>query len=627
MGKSLYANVILTILLAVVLVMGWAAVNTLDLMRLREESISKQLNNFDTKMGRMERALVGLGSASPRPMAHAAQDAGPRTPVEIANLEFFDPASESGGRRISAMQSQTKNMNYLINNESLVSSIWSLCFDSLADRNFAAPEKFEPMLAESWSLSEDKLTYTVKLRRGVLWHDFADPVSGRQWNDVEVTAHDFKFYVDVIKNPDSDCAPIRTYMIDLEGIEVVSDYEFKVRWSRKYFLSESMTLGLQPLPRHLYHAYDGAFDGKVFNDDHERNRIVVGCGPYRFAGWDKGQRIRLTRWVKYYGEKYGVAPTIKDIELRIIPNKNTQFQALTAGKIDEMSLTPDQWVNRTDTADFDPQKGHLVKIKYPGRVYRYIGYNLTLPMFQDRRVRQALTHLIDRERIIEEVYNGLARIITGGFFLDSVYNDKSIEPFPFSIERARELLAESGWRDSDGDGILDKDGQKFEFTILSPGNNPNYEKMLPMIKEDMAKAGIIVNIRMVDWAVFVQMLGQKNFEASICGWAMGLESDPYQLWHSSQADIIESSNHIGFKNAEADDLIEQIRVAFDLEERVKLCHKFHKILHDEQPYTFLFSPYSLIAQSRRYRNVKIFPIGIPQSIQWVPRDEQKSIAE
>lgn len=628
MGRNVYGNIILTVLLIAVIIFGWAIVKSTDLNRLREEKVSKQLDKLEAKIDQIERKMMKFSTV---PVVAVSENTSTlakqkKSPL-IANLEFFDPKAEYGGRRVSAISSQTKNMNYMINNESLVSSIWSQCYDSLAERNYEHPEVFEPMLAENWTLSEDKLTYTIKLKKGVLWHDFTDPVNGKVWNDVEVTAHDFKFYVDVIKNKDTDCAPIRTYMMDLEKIEVISDYEFKVYWKKKYFLSESMTLGLQPLPKHLYHAYEGPFDGKRFNDDHQRNRIVVGCGPYRFEGWKKGQRIILKRWEKYYGAKYGIAPPISDLVLEVIPNPNTQFQALTSGSIDDMGLTPDQWINNSKLPAFDPKTGSLVRFKYPRRMYRYIGYNLTKPIFQDKRVRQALTHLVDRERIIKEVYHDLARLITGNFFIDTAYNDKSIKPYPFSIEKAKELFKAAGWTDSDGDGILDKSGQKFQFSILAPNNSPSYDKMLPMIKEDMAKAGVIMDIKNVEWSVFVQALGKKKFEACICGWAMGLESDPYQLWHSSQADVIESSNHVSFKNKKADEIIKEIRVCFDLDKRIKLCHEFHKILHEEQPYTFLFSPYALIAQSKRYRNVRIMPTGIPDKIQWVPIKEQKKIME
>ena len=628
MNRNLYGNIVLTVLLLAVVVFGWAIVKSTDLQRLREEKSSRQLEELEGKINQLDRRLLKMMTNPGISFQNkASSDQQKRESADIANLEFFDSTAEFGGRKISAIPTQTKNMNYMVNNESLVSSIWGSCFDSLAERNYKNIEIFQPMLAESWSISEDKLTYTIKLKKGVLWHDFTDPVTKKEWKNVEVTAHDFKFYVDVIKNKDTDCAPIRTYMVDLEKIEVISDYELKVYWKKKYFLSKNMTLGLQPLPKHLYHAYDGPFDGKRFNDDHERNRIVVGCGPYRFAGWDKGQRIVLKRWDKYYGEKYGVAPPISDLVLEVISNRNTQFQALKSARIDDMRLTPDQWINKTDTPEFDKKNGSLIKIKYSGRMYRYIGYNLKKPIFEDKRVRQALTHLVDRQRIIKEVYHDLARIVTGSFFIDTPYNDKSIKPYPFSVKKAKELFKAAGWYDSDGDGILDKDGKKFQYSILTSNNNPNYDKMLPMIKEDMAKAGVIMHIRKVEWSVFVQALGKKKFEACLVGWGMGLESDPYQLWHSSQADVIESSNHIGFKNKQADRIIKEIRVCFDVKKRIKLCHEFHKILHEEQPYTFLFSPYSLIAQNRRYRNVRILPIGIPDKIQWVPKKKQKEIME
>jgi peptide/nickel transport system substrate-binding protein len=459
-----------------------------------------------------------------------------------------------------------------------------------------------------------------------MWQDFTDPVTKKRWRNVEVTADDFKFYLDVVKNKETDCAALRTYLVDLDRIEVLSKYEFKVCWRKRYFLSESTTLYLSPLPRHLYHAYPGPFDGKKFNDDHERNRMVVGCGPYQFVGWDKGQRITLKRFDNYYGAKFGVAPPLEFIQLEVMKHPQTQLQALLAGEIDQMSLQPDQWVLHTNTPRFAPKTGDLRKIKYPARVYRYIGYNLRKPLFKDKRVRLGLTHLVNRKRIIKDVYHGLARIVTGNFFIGTPYYDKTIKPYPFSTEKARELFASAGWRDTDGDGILDKNGEKFDFTMLAPSNSPKYDKILPIIKEDMAKAGVVMRIRKVEWSVFVQMIGAKKFEACICGWGMSFESDPYQLWHSSQADAKESSNFIGFKNKKADEIIEKIRVCFDLKKRIELCHQFHKLLHEEQPYTFLLSPDALLAQSARYKNVRMFPGGPEEKIMWTPKPLQKTLA-
>ena len=111
------------------------------------------------------------------------------------------------------------------------------------------------------------------------------------------------------------------------------------------------------------------------------------------------------------------------------------------------------------------------KFKYPSRSYSYIGWNLRHPLFKDRAVRQALTHLVDRERIIKDVYLGLGRIQTGNFYIGSPNHDPTIKPYPFDVEKAKAMLAEAGWRDTDGDGVLDKDGRKFEFVFMSISNH------------------------------------------------------------------------------------------------------------------------------------------------------------
>ena len=149
--------------------------------------------------------------------------------------------------------------------------------------------------------------------------------------------------------------------------------------------------------------------------------------------------------------------------------------------------------------------------------------------------------------------------------------------------------------------------------------------MLPIIKEAMAKAGIQMELLGLEWSVCVQRLEKKSFDMCALGWSGGLNPDPFQLWHSSQADVEGSSNHIRFKNAEADRLIESIRVTFDASERQKLYHRFHRLVHEEQPYIFLFAPADLNALNSRYRNVREFPLGIVDSILWTPKAQQLSL--
>jgi peptide/nickel transport system substrate-binding protein len=618
MYKNLFLNFIATFSLIVLMVLGYVMICAVD--RLHEDN-----NRIDEKLIRLESRLEALGENRVN-ISNTVSSNPNIANVEhkIANYNFFDQQAQTGGRIIRRIQSDTQNLNTLINNDATASEFHGLTDSTLAERNFKDVNLFEPLMAESWTISADKKVYTIKLRKGILWHDFTDPVSGKKWKNVEVTAEDFKFYIDVIKNKDTNCGPMRSYYKQLERIEVVNKYEFKVYWSERYYQSKIFTLGMSPLPRHLYHAYDGPFDGNKFNDDHRRNRIIVGCGPYRFVRWDKGLRVIFTRWDKYFGKKYGIMPPVRDIAFDLIKHPNTAFQALMAGKLDSFNLLPEQWVRRTDTKEFKAG-GTLAKYKYLGRAYYYIGYNLKKPLFADKRVRQALTHLVNRQKILKDVLFGLGKIVTGPFFIDSKYYDKSIKPYEFSVVEARRLLAEAGWTDSDGDGILDKNGKKFEFTIMQVANHPIQLKMLPIIKEDMAKAGIVMNIKAFEWSVYLQRLQTKKFEVCTLGWTSSLEPDPYQLWHSSGADKDHSSNHIGFKNRRADQIIEELRSTFDMAKRLKLAHEFHQLLHDEQPYTFLFSRDSLVAQSSRYKNVRKFPLGYPDSIIWTPKKAQLAI--
>ena len=595
MSKNKYLNFILTVGVIAIIFCGIMIVKSLDNSRFQMEKVNGRLYKLGSKLTRIEKKLNELSVGGIKKQVRSTDFQ--KQNKTFANREFFDPNAVEGGQMVIPITSVSKNMNSIVNNEAFVSQLWSMTTSSLAERNYAHPEKFEPLLADHWELSKDKMVYTVSLREGVFWHDFTDPVTGKKWENVEVTADDFKFYLDVIKNKDVDCAPIRVLFKDLDKIEVISKYKFKVYWKKKYFLSEPITLNLSPLPRHLYHAYDGPFDGRKFNDDFQRNKMIVGCGPYRFVRWDAGQRIILSKNENYFGIKYGAAPSISTVVFDIIKHPSTQFQALLSGEIDRMTLTADQWTNKTKIPEFDPKSPEFKfrKFKYSSRSYSYIAYNLKNPLFKDKRVRQALTHLVDREKILKIVFSGLGRVTTGNFFIDSPYYDKSIKPYSFSVKKAVQLLKEAGWVDRDGDGILDKDGRKFEFTVLTISNSEVQEKMFPIIKEDMKEAGIKMNINKIEWSIYVQRLEKKDFEVISLRWQLPFESDPTQLWHSSMADVKGSSNHLGFKNKKADELIEKLRVCFDFEKRVKLCHEFHRLLHEEQPYTFLFNRDALTA--------------------------------
>ncbi len=607
-ARSSATTVLLTILTLVAALGFYLLITATDVMRSRTESTVREVQSLRSEIERLRLLVEGgaLSGAVPVGRGQALRSA-------LANADLRDPAAVDGGGISIRVGSEAANLNAVINNDAMASSYWEMAYDALAARNMKNPSRWEPLLAESWEISPDRLTYTIHLRRGVTWHDVTDPSTGRAFTRVPVTAHDFAFYVDVIRNPGIHCEPVRNYFSDLDRIEVIDDHTFRVIWREPYFLSESMTLSLSPLPRHFYD-FDPARPDD-FNENDQRNRMIVGCGPWIFDRWEKGNEVVFRRNEDYYGLK----PHLKRVRFRMIKEPNAALQALRKGEVDRTGLTTDQWTDQTGDALFAER---FEKMQETRRVYFYIGWNLRRPLFADRRVRQAMTLLTDRERILRDVYRGLGRLVTGPFFIDSPGYDSSLEPYPFDPARARQLLAEAGWQDSNGDNILDKDGQRLEFTFLLISNHPYYSRIAPIMKEDMAKVGVIMNILEMEWNVYTERLNEWNFDACGLGWSLSYEQDPYQLWHSSEARKTKSSNHCGFENAEADALIETARREFDADRRNALYRRFHGIVHTEQPYTFLVSPYSLSAIHRRYRNVRVYPLGTDLNSFWVPAAEQ-----
>ncbi len=596
MGRVI-TNLMLFLLTAVILVIGIAIVNSNDRLYFSNQKVLQEIASLKSEMAN-------------RPVAVAAKEI---SSSAVANAEFYPKNVKQHGRLVRAISADTQNMNAIINNDLTAAEFNALCSSSLAERNYENPEVFQPMMAESWEILDNGKTYRIKLRKNMMWQSFTDVDTGELVPAKEVTAEDFKFYIDVIKNEEVNASALRTYYKDLVEVEILNDYEFLVKWREQSYGSLESTLSITPLPKHFYVKNGEEFSGTKFNNDSVRNRMIISCGPYKFVRWDKDSKVVFEANENFWGIDYGIAPPIKELVFELLKHPNSRYQALLSGKLGQLGLTPDQWVLRSNSEEFKNAK--LQKYKILSQSYFYIGYNLQNELFQDKRVRQALTMLVNRERIVKDIFRNEAEIVTGPFFRNSKYYDSSIEPYPFDIEKAKSLLAQAGWRDSDGDGILDKDGKKFEFTILAVSSHPIQEKMLPIIKEDMAKAAIDMKIQNIEWSVYLQKLQNRDFEVCTLGWSVPYESDPYQLWHSSQADILGSSNHIGFKNKRADEIIDELRKTFDINKRLELAHEFHRLIHEEQPYTFLVAPYSLGALSERYGNLRIFANSVP-SIIW-----------
>jgi peptide/nickel transport system substrate-binding protein len=317
----------------------------------------------------------------------------------------------------------------------------------------------------------------------------------------------------------------------------------------------------------------------------------------------------------YWGRK----PRITRRIYKLITNDDAAFQVLQKGEMDVMNLRAEQWVGQASRPAFEAR---FNKFRYPGNGFSYIGWNLRRPLFADKRVRRALTMLLDRELIREEIYQGLARVVSGSFHPDEPEYNKEIEPLPYDPDAAEALLAEAGWVDSNNNGTLDKDGAEFTFELLLTNDNPVAEQIATVFQESLRFAGVGMTIRQLEWATFLQSVKSHDFDASMLGWSLVPYPDPYQVWHSTQA-IKDGSNSVGFVNEEADRLMEEARTVFDRDQRVALYHRFHEILHEEQPYTFLFCREDLVTVDKRIHNTVVYPRGLDSLEWWVPLPLQK----
>ncbi|RLB11807.1 MAG: peptide ABC transporter substrate-binding protein, partial [Deltaproteobacteria bacterium] len=305
------------------------------------------------------------------------------------------------------------------------------------------------------------------------------------------------------------------------------------------------------------------------------NRHPVGCGPFRFVKWKSDQFIILKRFEKYWEGP----PNYKTYIFRVIPDPLTQEMEFYAGTIDHYNVLPHQ----VERLKKDPRFQAFSGLSFG---YTYIGYNMRKPPFNDVRVRKALGMAIDVDKIIRYVLYGQAERITGPFVKQTNYYDHSIKPLPYDPKTALKLLQEAGWRRGK-DGWLRKNGKRFQFTLITNSGNDIRKAILAIAQQSWKKIGIDVRTELLEWSVLLKRINQHNFDAVVLGWSMGIEPDLFQIFHSSQTHPYQL-NFVGYKNKKADELIVKIRQEYDEKKRIKYCHMLHRIIAEDQPYTFLY---------------------------------------
>lgn len=557
-------------------------------------------------------------------------------------------------------------------------STWiTMCSGGVASQHFGIYETFAPEMATKMELRhrpDGQPEYWIHLRRDIFWQPLKQDFFPKEVKLAQtffekhlVTAHDFKFYFDAIMNPhvgEASAVALRMYYGDIKEIEVIDDFTFVVRWKTEEIKDEEgnikpqmkysakmWTAALRPLPSFVYKYFqDGS---KIVEDDsnpdtyrnhpvwaqnfsqHWANNIIVSCGPWIFNGMTD-REIRFVRNPEYFSPYTVLA---EGLEIVFKDSTNSVWEEFKSGSLDLLLVPASQLPEVERFLKSDPYKEQekrglgIKRLDYVDRSYSYVAWNEVNPLFQSKKVRQALTMSIDRKRIIEQNLNGMGVETTGTFFRYSPSYDESIVPYPYDPSLASKLLAEEGWYDSEGRGIIEKEinGKRlpFKFNLTYYVKNLNSKSISEYISTALREVGIVANLEGVDLADLSAAVDNKSFEALFLAWALGTPPEsPRQVWYTSTEKG--SSNTIGFSNKEIDSIIDKLEYEYDPEKRLELYHKFDKILYDESPYVFLYTPKATLIYRDYLQNVFIpadrqdlvpgANVGEPQSnIYWIKK--------
>ncbi|MEC0323199.1 peptide-binding protein [Bacillus subtilis] len=438
-------------------------------------------------------------------------------------------------------------------------------------------------LAESIKELDGGLAYDVKIKKGVKFHD------GK-----ELTADDVVFTYSVPLSKDYKGERGSTYEM-LKSVEKKGDYEvlFKLKYKDGNFYNNALN-STAILPKHIL--------GNVPIADLEENEFnrkkPIGSGPFKFKEWKQGQYIKLEANDDYFEGR----PYLDTVTYKVIPDANAAVAQLQAGDINFFNVPATDY----KTAE---KFNNLKIVTDLALSYVYIGWNEKNELFKDKKVRQALTTALDRESIVSQVLDGDGEVayIPESPLSWNYPKDIDVPKFEYNEKKAKQMLAEAGWKDTNGDGILDKDGKKFSFTLKTNQGNKVREDIAVVVQEQLKKIGIEVKTQIVEWSALVEQMNPPNwdFDAMVMGWSLSTFPDQYDIFHSSQ--IKKGLNYVWYKNAEADKLMKDAKSISDRKQYSKEYEQIYQKIAEDQPYTFLYYPNNHMAMPENLEGYKYHP--------------------
>ncbi len=510
-----------------------------------------------------------------------------RQPAPPAPRPAASAAPRRGGQAVIATTADVTTFNeYQSIQESSELDTIDLLFPTLMTEQpdyQLHPPSFAPRLATSWEFSSDNKTVTFHLRPDAHWSDGAP-----------VTADDVRFTFLAQKDP--RVGSVGLEMKDfIRDVEAVDPHTVRFHFTRvyPYQLMDANDGHIVPA-----HAWGKVPFEKWRTTDFEK--ILVTAGPFRLAAHTPRQTIILERDPGYWGAP---RPFLDRLVTRVIPDPASQLAQLFDGEVNVVqSVSPQE----ADRVKADPD---LRLVEIPSRTWGMVAWNNRRPLFEDRRVRRALSLGINRKSIVDTVFRGYATVSEGPVLSSMWAFNRNLPSLPYDQAQAAQLLQQAGWRDTNGDGILDKNGQTFAFDLMYPASNTLRRQIALLVQADLARLGVKVRPLQVEFTSLIARTEAGDFDSTIWVWVEATKVDLTSLW-SSPTGSQGTNNFCGYSNPDVDRLIAAAREEPDYTRAKVIMDRIQELIVADQPGTFLYESKQLVGASRRLRGADFNAAGV-----------------
>jgi peptide/nickel transport system substrate-binding protein len=514
-----------------------------------------------------------------------------------AELEYTE-AVTPGGTFIDENTGDIQTIHPLLAEDRDSVEVVGMLYDQLVGGDVRTGEPAPNGLADSWEIAPDRVTYTFHLNTDVRWHDGTD-----------VTTDDVQFSFDALANPDVGSAYTQSFLDAVESWRVIDADTFEVVAKEPlYTFLHNVTTWV--IPKHIWEnvpVADWRTDPGATGQDASR---VVGSGAWKFREWRLGESVTLVRNDDYYQK----VPYLDSYVIRIWPDQTAVVNALLHGEIDVAGLEP------SDVETIRATPG-LEVATYPTRNFSFYMTNLDpekTELFLDQRVRQALFYALDRESIVNYILLGNAVVAHGTQpVISYAYAPERITTtYAFDPEKARALLAEAGWSDTDGDGIVDKDGQRFSFEAIYAAGSPTTEQVVTYLQDAWRMIGVEATPRALEFSALVETLtGDHTFDVALIGFAWDTTYIQDAMFGCDQYEG--GFNMVKYCNEKVDALNDEAKRTFDQAARRELLIEATNIVNDELPVEVMYFSKANIGFTDRLQNYKPGVGGVDTAYVWI----------